>query len=106
MLDSCRKLESEGYKVTYLPVQKSGLIDLEVRSLRNLESQDTKNNCGKHLLHSLPVFALSTQIPLPFLFLIFDITIFLFLFLFPLFLFFFLRSSSRRSRPRRRSSRS
>ena len=28
MLDSCRILENEGYKVTYLPVQSSGLISL------------------------------------------------------------------------------
>ena len=31
MLDSCRALESEGHKVTYLPVQSDGLIDLQVR---------------------------------------------------------------------------
>jgi cysteine desulfurase len=29
VLDSCRHLELEGYKVTYLPVQQNGLIDLE-----------------------------------------------------------------------------
>lgn len=28
MLDSCRALEQEGFKVTYLPVQKNGIIDL------------------------------------------------------------------------------
>lgn len=28
MLDSCRVLEMEGFKITYLPVQKNGLIDL------------------------------------------------------------------------------
>lgn len=29
VLDSCRMMEQEGYDVTYLPVQESGLIDLE-----------------------------------------------------------------------------
>ena len=29
VLDACKKLEKRGYKVTYLPVEPSGLIDLE-----------------------------------------------------------------------------
>ena len=30
VLDSCRHLELEGFRVTYLPVQKNGLIDLDL----------------------------------------------------------------------------
>ncbi|KAK7808980.1 hypothetical protein U0070_010127 [Myodes glareolus] len=29
VLDSCRSLEAEGFRITYLPVQKSGIIDLK-----------------------------------------------------------------------------
>lgn len=29
MLDSCRALEGEGFKVTYLPVQQNGIIELK-----------------------------------------------------------------------------
>lgn len=39
VLDSCRHLELEGFRVTYLPVQKNGLIDLE--ALRNAIADDT-----------------------------------------------------------------
>ncbi|XP_058488595.1 cysteine desulfurase, mitochondrial [Solea solea] len=30
VLDSCRVLEAEGFSITYLPVQKNGLLDLEL----------------------------------------------------------------------------
>src|SRR5256886_8432632 len=29
VLDTCKKLEKYGYRITYLPVQKDGLVDLE-----------------------------------------------------------------------------
>lgn len=39
VLDSCRSLEAEGFKVTYLPVQTNGLLDLQV--LRDAITPDT-----------------------------------------------------------------
>ena len=39
VLDSCRQLEQEGFEVTYLPVQKNGIIDLE--DLKNAFRDDT-----------------------------------------------------------------
>jgi cysteine desulfurase len=39
VLDSCRHLELEGFQVTYLPVQKNGLIDLD--QLRGVITGDT-----------------------------------------------------------------
>ncbi|XP_028261075.1 cysteine desulfurase [Parambassis ranga] len=49
VLDSCRILESEGFSITYLPVQKNGLIDLElfeasIRPDTSLVSVMTVNN--------------------------------------------------------------
>ena len=29
VLDTCKRLEKYGYRVTYLPVQKDGLVDLD-----------------------------------------------------------------------------
>ncbi len=40
VLDSCRYLEQEGYEVTYLPVQKNGLVDLE-----ELKAAITEKTC-------------------------------------------------------------
>lgn len=40
VLDSCRHLEAEGFKVTYLPVQKNGLVDL-----KTLEDSITNDTC-------------------------------------------------------------
>ena len=40
MLDSCRWLSERGFKITYLPVQKNGLVDLNV-----LESAITDKTC-------------------------------------------------------------
>ncbi|KAK2861742.1 hypothetical protein Q5P01_001275 [Channa striata] len=49
VLDSCRILEAEGFSVTYLPVQKNGLLDLElleasIRPDTSLVSVMTVNN--------------------------------------------------------------
>ncbi|XP_060133209.1 cysteine desulfurase isoform X2 [Zootoca vivipara] len=39
VLDSCRALEAEGFQVTYLPVQKNGIID--IKDLKNAIQPDT-----------------------------------------------------------------
>ncbi|XP_075428668.1 cysteine desulfurase isoform X2 [Ascaphus truei] len=49
VLDSCRMLESEGFQITYLPVQKNGILDLKVledaiRSETSLVSVMAVNN--------------------------------------------------------------
>ena len=39
VLDSCRYLQNRGFKVTYLPVKKDGLVDLEL--LKNSITPET-----------------------------------------------------------------
>jgi len=39
VLDSCRRLEDQGFEVTYLPVQENGIVDLE--QFRNAIREDT-----------------------------------------------------------------
>src|SRR6187401_537337 len=39
VLDTCKRLEKEGYRVTYLPVQKDGLVNLD--DLRNAITDKT-----------------------------------------------------------------
>ncbi|XP_049850847.1 cysteine desulfurase IscS-like [Schistocerca gregaria] len=41
VLSSCRDLEREGYRATYLPVQRNGIIDLNVLENCLRENQDT-----------------------------------------------------------------
>ena len=33
VLDACRHLEEEGFKITYLPIKTNGLIDLEILNI-------------------------------------------------------------------------
>jgi len=54
VLDSCRKMEDEGFTVTYLPVQKNGLLDL------NVMEEELKKNKGKTVLVS--VMAVNNEI--------------------------------------------
>jgi cysteine desulfurase len=49
VLDSCRALEGEGFRVTYMPVDKNGVIDLkqlekEITDQTSLVSVMTVNN--------------------------------------------------------------
>ena len=45
-MDSCRALENEGFEVTYLPVGKNGLINLE-----ELEKSMRKDTCIVSIMH-------------------------------------------------------
>ena len=57
VLDSCRYLQHRGFKVTYLPVKKDGLVDLEL--LKNSITPETvmvsvmmvNNEIGKQCLY-------------------------------------------------------
>ena len=57
VLDSCRYLQNKGFKVTYLPVKKDGLVDLE--QLEKAITPETalvsvmmvNNEIGIHLMH-------------------------------------------------------
>ena len=40
ILDTCRYLELQGFKVTYLPVQKNGILDVELLKKTIDESQE------------------------------------------------------------------
>lgn len=42
VLDSCRVLEAEGFSITYLPVQKNGLLDLEVHMQNTQRAHTTR----------------------------------------------------------------
>ena len=46
VLDSCRALESEGMNVTYLPVAKNGIINLEVGPSNFLLVNDCQSEAG------------------------------------------------------------
>ena len=39
ILDSCRNLELQGFKVTYLPVQANGILDLNLLKRTIAESE-------------------------------------------------------------------
>ena len=57
VLDSCRYLQNKGFKVTYLPVKKDGLVDLEL--LEKSITPETvmvsvmmvNNEIGMHSMH-------------------------------------------------------
>lgn len=57
VLDSCRYLQNKGFKVTYLPVKKDGLVDLEL--LEKAITPETvlvsvmmvNNEIGVYLMH-------------------------------------------------------
>lgn len=52
VLDSCRVLEAEGFKITYLPVQTNGLVDLEVHQLSLERDPQVQTLCQSHGVYS------------------------------------------------------
>ena len=46
VIDTCKRLEKEGFQVTYLPVRKDGLIDLDQLRARHHRQDDARHDHG------------------------------------------------------------